>query len=195
MHSKIIIAFVALAGLLAASPAEARRHQHHYSHRAPVQRMAAVQSGCVETVMVPCYGQQTPQVRRSRLSGTKQIIGETIERPVRVVRQVVERVASAVSESLPHPAGCPARLFCGCGTAAEFGLHDRSLWLAASWLKYPHVSPQSGVAAVSPGAHHVLKVEANVGGMNYVVIDHNGGGNRSWRHVRNLSGYTFVNPS
>src|SRR3569623_3640440 len=43
---------------------------------------------------------------------------------------------------LPHPAGCPRRAFCGCGAAVEvFGKPVRSLWLAATWLRFPRATP------------------------------------------------------
>jgi hypothetical protein len=40
-------------------------------------------------------------------------------------------------EIVQHPAGCPARLFCGCGASIEaFGHSVRDLWLVSSWYRF-----------------------------------------------------------
>jgi len=93
-----------------------------------------------------------------------------------------------------RPAGCP-HAYCGCGTSLYFFGHEiGSLNLAANWLRFPHVAPQAGVAAVAPSRHHVLAVVRHVAGMNFEVHDSNSGGGLTRNHVRNLAGYTFVNP-
>lgn len=103
--------------------------------------------------------------------------------------------ASSGGQMIPHPSGCPRRLFCGCGTAVEFfSAPVRSLWRAAAWLQFPRTSPSAGTAAIAPNRHHVVKVVEHVGGSNFVVIDHNSGRNRSRIHTRNLAGWTFVIP-
>jgi hypothetical protein len=93
-----------------------------------------------------------------------------------------------------RPRGCP-HAFCGCGTSLFFFGHIvGALNVAANWLHFPHVAPQAGVAAVAPSRHHVLAVVSHVSGSLYEVHDSNSGGGLTRNHVRNLSGYTFVNP-
>ncbi len=101
----------------------------------------------------------------------------------------IERV-----EVLPHPAGCPRRLFCGCGAAVKvFGAPIRALWLAANWLKYPRADPAPGMVAVRRG--HVFVIEANLGGGRVIAYDANSGKGLTRRHVRSLAGYSVRNPN
>ena len=94
---------------------------------------------------------------------------------------------------LPHPHNCPARAFCGCGAAAHLGIADRSLWLAASWYKFPRSHPAPNTVAVR--RHHVFVLKEDRGGGLWLVADYNSGGHLSRLHVRSLSGYTIVQPS
>lgn len=97
---------------------------------------------------------------------------------------------------LPHPAGCPRRAFCGCGAAVRvFGSPVRSLWLAANWYRFPHIPPSmasSGMAAVRP--HHVMVLEADMGGGVWEVFDANSGRGATRIHARSIAGYTIVRP-
>lgn len=94
---------------------------------------------------------------------------------------------------LPHPSGCPRRLFCGCGTALEvFGRHRRDLWAARAWFRYPQASPGPGMVAVR--RHHVFVIKQYLGNGMVLAIDHNGGRNRSWLRVRSLAGFSVRNP-
>lgn len=107
-------------------------------------------------------------------------------------RTIVNRVSTAV-QMLPHPAGCPRSLFCGCGAAVEvFGTPRRDLWLAANWLKFPRAAPAPGMVAARHGHVFVLKQQLSDG--QWLVADYNSGGRASRLHVRPLRGYTIVNP-
>jgi len=92
-----------------------------------------------------------------------------------------------------HPAGCPARAFCGCGAAVRiFGRPVRELWLAANWFRFPRSSPAPGRVAVR--RHHVFVLEADLGGGLWRVYDANSGGHQTRIHARSIAGYTIVNP-
>lgn len=109
-----------------------------------------------------------------------------------------ERVASLNTESvrgayLSHPSGCPSRAFCGCGAMQHLGLHDRSLWLASSWYRFPRSMPAPNTVAVRP--HHVFVLQSHVSGDLWLVADYNSGGHLSRLHVRSIAGYTIVRPT
>lgn len=94
---------------------------------------------------------------------------------------------------LSHPAGCPTRLFCGCGAAvAVFGTPRRDLWLASNWLRFPRASAAPGMVAAN--ARHVMVIRSVNSNGTAVVEDHNSGGGKSRLHTRSLAGYTIVNP-
>ena len=93
-----------------------------------------------------------------------------------------------------HPYGCPSRAFCGCGAAVRvFGRPVRSLWLAANWYRFPRTSPAAGTVAVR--RHHVMVLEAHIGGNVWQVYDANSGGHATRIHARSIAGYTIVNPN
>lgn len=111
----------------------------------------------------------------------------------RVAASAREASAGAVASILPHPAGCPRRLFCGCGAAVRvFGYPRRDLWVAANWLRFPRALPAPGMAAARRG--HVFVLESHVAGSAWLVTDHNSGGGLSRLHVRSISGYAIVDP-
>lgn len=127
----------------------------------------------------------------------------TVRRPVRrsiparysprIARTVIAAVSNAASQILPHPAGCPRRLFCGCGAAQEVGLsHRRDLWLAANWLRFPAAQPGAGMVAAN--RRHVMVIRQYLGNNQALVYNANGGGGRTYLHVRSLAGYKIVNP-
>ena len=97
------------------------------------------------------------------------------------------------AEMLPHPPGCPYRLFCGCGASVKvFGQSVRSLWLARAWFKFPRAMPNSGMVGVRN--HHVFVLDRHVSGNTWMVYDYNSGGRKSRYHARSIAGYTIVNP-
>lgn len=109
------------------------------------------------------------------------------------VTQAVGSAISTASRILPHPAGCPRRLFCGCGAAVEvFGSPIRHLWLAANWLKFPPAQPGPGMVAARRG--HVMVIRQYLGNNKALVYDANGGAGRTYLHVRSLAGFKIVNP-
>jgi len=95
---------------------------------------------------------------------------------------------------LPHPAGCPATAFCGCGAAKDLGLEDKdkSLWAAVTWFKFPRSRPAPNMVAVQQ--HHVFVLKQDQGNGLWLVADYNSGGHKSRLHVRGLTGFTIVNP-
>lgn len=110
-------------------------------------------------------------------------------------RHHTHRVSAPVTpvQVVAHPAGCPARQFCGCGAAVRvFGRPVRDLWLAANWYRFPRAAPAPGMAAVRP--HHVFVLEADLGGGVWQVFDANSGHHATRIHARAIAGYTIVNP-
>lgn len=94
---------------------------------------------------------------------------------------------------LPHPPGCPARLFCGCGVSVKvFGKPIRELYLAANWLKFPRTSPAAGMVAARRG--HVMFIVEYSGAGKALVYDPNSGKHLTRIHTRSLAGYTVVDP-
>lgn len=77
---------------------------------------------------------------------------------------------------------------CGCfASEILFGHSIRDLWLADNWLRFPHVAPGAGTAAVWPGRHVAPVVAANGDG---TVTVHD-----SWAtHRVRAAGLVFVRP-
>jgi hypothetical protein len=96
-------------------------------------------------------------------------------------------------EIVAHPAGCPLRLFCGCGASKLiFGRPIASLYSARAWLRFPRAAPAPGRAAVRP--HHVFVLLDQVSGSVWRVYDANGGGHLTMVHLRSIKGWTIVDP-
>src|ERR1700691_595017 len=71
--------------------------------------------------------------------------------------------ATSQPQILPHPAGCPAHAFCGCGASIEvYGHSVRELWLASNWYKFPRSEPMPGAAMVRN--HHVAILRQHIEG-------------------------------
>jgi hypothetical protein len=104
-----------------------------------------------------------------------------------------QAVSSEAITTLPHPAGCPASAYCGCGASVQvFGHPVRELWLASNWFKFPPASPAPGMAAVR--AHHVVVIMETRGGDRAVVYDANSGRGQTHMHEISLAGYSIRNP-
>jgi hypothetical protein len=117
--------------------------------------------------------------------------------PVRLARAGTAPRGLAVAEILPHPRGCPKRLFCGCGAAVKvFGAPIRSLWRAAHWLQFPRADPAPGMVAVRAGGKrgHVFVIEEVVSPTHVIAYDANSGKGLTRRHMRSLAGYSVRNP-
>jgi len=92
------------------------------------------------------------------------------------------------------PSGCPFRAFCGCALAKRLGINDRRLWLAWNWARlFPRTHAHAGAVAVRH--HHVMLLESQVSAGHWQVFDPNSGGHLTRRHVRDVTGYVFVDPS
>lgn len=91
-----------------------------------------------------------------------------------------------------RPSGCP-HAFCGCGASLHlFGRIIPSLNLAANWFQFPRAAPAPGMAAVR--RHHVMVLEADLGGGIWSVFDANSGRHLTRIHARSIAGYQIVNP-
>ena len=92
-----------------------------------------------------------------------------------------------------RPAGCP-HSYCGCGLRMYLGLSDVRLNLASNWARLlpRQPGPAAGLAAVRN--HHVMYIESAAGNGQWLIRDYNSGGGLSRMHVRDVRGYTFVNP-
>jgi hypothetical protein len=114
------------------------------------------------------------------------------ERGLRIVK-AMGGLGEAATQIIAHPAGCPARAFCGCGAAVRvFGQPVRSLWLAANWYRFPRSLPAPGTVAVR--RHHVMVLESDLGRGVWKVYDANSGGHATRIHARSISGYAIVQP-
>lgn len=127
--------------------------------------------------------QEKPLKKRVRVEQTHQ-------RVARNARTAVQRVAGQI---LPHPAGCPRRLFCGCGTSVRvFGKPVRNLYLAANWRKYPSAQAAPGMVAWRYG--HVFYIEKVISPGVVLAYDPNSGKGLTRLHARSLAGYRVVDP-
>lgn len=178
---KILLIAGAVLCALFSSNAEARS-RHHAS------------AACVETgtVMRPvCDGKDN-----NPFSGARSIrVTMHRERHAANLRPRLGRETASYGDSqiVAHPAGCPRSAFCGCGAAVRiFGHSIRELWLAANWFKFPRAAPSPGMAAVR--RHHVMVLEADLGGGIWQVFDANSGKHLTRVHARSISGYVIVNP-
>jgi hypothetical protein len=101
-------------------------------------------------------------------------------------RRVRARGKGAIGNAqiLPHPAGCPRSLFCGCGVSAKvYGTPVRKLYPSSAWLKFPSV-PRSaatgGMVGWYPG--HVAYIEQVHGDGTATLYDPNSGQGLTRRH-------------
>lgn len=135
---------------------------------------------------------QQRQTIQARLSPA--IAQQPIAQAARTVIATTGRIAAQI---LPHPAGCPKRLFCGCGAALKVFGSTRpagkgNLWHTSGWLRMPRTAPAAGMAAVN--SRHVFVIEQVLGNGMVVAYDANSGGGKTRRHVRSLAGFVVVNP-
>lgn len=94
-----------------------------------------------------------------------------------------------------HPAGCPHRAFCGCGTAKYLlgkTPTEGGLAIAANWLNFPKAQCAPNMAAARHG--HVFAIIKCLPGNKVLAYDPNGGKHKTYIHVRSLASYTVVNP-
>lgn len=176
---------VLAAALLCALTVSAEARQHH--------RATGLAPEC--NVSIPCelpYASSPQKVRETRGRYVARQLG--FGAPAHPVRSQARQVQSYGDAAVvAHPSGCPGTAFCGCGASVRiFGHSIRELWLAANWFKFPRTSPAPGMAAVR--RHHVMVLEADLGGGVWQVYDANSGGHATRVHARSIAGYAIVNP-
>ncbi len=119
----------------------------------------------------------------------RQSTGNKTRQAIRTVNQTSYDSGRVVA----HPAGCPGRLFCGCGVSVRvFGHPVRDLYLAANWLKFPRARAASGMVAWR--SHHVVAIEVVHGDGTATVYDPNSGGHLTRIHRISLAGLRIVDP-
>lgn len=98
---------------------------------------------------------------------------------------------------IAHPAGCPWRNFCACGAAVEiFGQARRDLWPVAAWYGFPRVPhAEAGPRMIAiMHRHHLVVLDHQISGSEWMTLDFNSGGHLSRRQVQNIANATIVNP-
>lgn len=139
------------------------------------------------------YARHDHQTRQHRAKQPNRIRASKVQEYATQERPSERKTASATPQILPHPNGCPARAFCGCGASIEvFGRSIRELWLAANWFRFPATAPAAGMVAVR--RHHVFVIREVRGNGMVLAYDANSGRHQTRLHVRSLAGYRVVNP-
>lgn len=104
-----------------------------------------------------------------------------------------KKVADHSVTIVAHPAGCPKRLFCGCGVSVKiWGKPVRALFLASNYGRYFNSTDfRPGVVAWRNG--HAAYV---IGGTikEAQLYDPNSGGGKTRIHTVNASKYRFADP-
>ena len=158
-----------------------------FSTAAEARRGMVAHPDC--NVTMPCVG-VAPSARGEYIARSGFGSAQKVYTPRREPQASRVRGPSTI---VAHPAGCPARAFCGCGAAVRvFGAPIRSLWLAANWLRFPRAAPAPGMVAARRG--HVFVLEQHISGGVWLVYDANSGGRKTRIHARSIAGYTIVNP-
>jgi hypothetical protein len=173
---RLIVIALGIIIVVLNGPAQSRP-LHHRSHAAKVAKVQA-DAGCEFT-----------NVGRV-ICGPGAATGGT---QVVATRRGVEYTVNEGTVIGTRPSDCP-HAYCGCGLRKYLGLSDTRLNLASNWRKlFPRADgPAAGVAAVRAG--HVMYIESSAGDGQWLVRDYNSGGGLSRLHVRDVRGYTFVNP-
>ena len=181
----IMAAIAAVVSIATISlPAEARGHRHHashhYRHLGHVNRASVARSAGS-----PCSSDNNGRTVCGGVSEGYQAVNS--EGSARVAYSGGEGVVGGRRSGFPHA-------FCGAEASYYvFGVAKRELWLAANWIRmFPRTSPAPGMAAAR--SHHVFVLISHVGGSDWLVHDGNGGGHRTWEHVRSIAGYVIVDP-
>lgn len=104
------------------------------------------------------------------------------------------RYAMGGGEIVQHPAGCPVRLFCGCGASIEvFGHSIRDLWAVSNWYRFPRAAPAAGMAVLW-GTHHVAVIRQYFGDGTALLYDANSGKGLTRVHRIRIAGLAVVDP-
>lgn len=116
-----------------------------------------------------------------------------VHRAKRRTIPVIDPNIVVAAKDMPHPAGCPSRAFCGCGTALYvFKKNIRELWLASNWFRFPRTEAAPGMVAVRN--HHVFAIVKVIRPGLALAYDPNSGGHRTRIHPRRLAGFVVVDP-
>jgi hypothetical protein len=138
--------------------------------------------------------------------GSEAVITERAVRKVRTAKQIrhkhqqrtkapANQASRQTAQIVAHPAGCPVRAFCGCGTSLYLlgkAVREGGLAIAAKWLDFPRAACAPRMAAARRG--HVFAIIECLGGNRALVYDPNSGGHKTRIHVRDLRRYAIVNP-
>lgn len=90
------------------------------------------------------------------------------------------------------PRDCIGIPWCGCWLRHQFGIVDKSLNLAANWLRYPHVPAYVADVVVWPSHHHVGKVLSVHGNKASIQSGNSGRSGVTIRDIPIQMGFTFV---
>lgn len=129
----------------------------------------------------------------TQFCGDRVCVGQHQNNAPRAAARGRYRVSQAGTTMLAHPAGCPRVAFCACGAAVKvFGKAVRALWPARAWFRFPRAHAGSEMVAVR--RHHVFVLDRQAEGGLWWVWDYNSGHHQSRHHIRDISGFTIVNP-
>lgn len=180
MKVQFIAALIAASACVSVTPAEARRSPQGVVTTSAFDRHSVQQYTSLDVV--------------ARRAGVKHRHRGYKERPRIPRNYAVSKHERRDAKIMPHPEGCPARSFCGCGAAIKvFGKNIRELWLAANWFKFPKAEPAPGMVAVRQ--HHVFVILEVRGRGRVLAYDANSGGHKTRIHERRLAGYSVRNPN
>jgi hypothetical protein len=127
-------------------------------------------------------------------SGGGEIVQHQTDRGESNQEEKAPRYANASGQIVQHPAGCPARLFCGCGASIEaFGRSIRDLWLVSNWYRFPRTAPAAGMAVLW-GTRHVAIIRQYNGDGTAVLYDANSGKGLTRVHRVRIAGLAVVDP-
>lgn len=203
MSTRLIAAIMAAAISAVAFIAPAGARPHPERNSAP-----AVQHFCGDRYCSPQaapgkarvharQGKVRPAAERRRLAQWHRA-GPSPRRSAAKQRAGHPRADAAPSEEaqiVEHPAGCPHRSFCGCGTSLFLlgkAVAQGGLAIARNWLGFPEAEPGPGMAAARSG--HVFAILRVLSPGKVLAYDPNSGGHQTRVHVRSLAGYKVVNP-
>jgi hypothetical protein len=174
--TRLIVTLFGMLFIVALNVPAQSRPLHHRHQAVKVKQDA----GCSFTNegRVVCGPAATQRTKTSRVAGRNGVAVATVDEG---------QIIGSRPDDCPHA-------YCGCGLRKYLGLSDKRLNLASNWAKlFPRAGgPAAGVAAVRSG--HVMLIESAAGDGQWLVRDYNSGGGLSRLHVRDVRGYTFVNP-
>jgi hypothetical protein len=182
----------------------AQAPRYRYGGRPIVQQPApqywTYQAQYPRVVRQAYRGQHRPVVDRRATQapryayGGGQIVQHQTDRRESNQEEKAPRYANASGQIVQHPAGCPARLFCGCGASIEaFGRSIRDLWLVSNWYRFPRTAPAAGMAVLW-GTRHVAIIRQYNGDGTAVLYDANSGKGLTRVHRVRIAGLAVVDP-